>query len=93
MKTMLKLTLDLTDEQVKQLPAGAVVRHVGEQRGNITLWFESDFDLMDRKDSEGLESRRFLIRGTGHPIPDGVAYLGTVPMASFVWHVFEQATA
>lgn len=90
MNTILKATFDgLADELIKQLPLGSVIRHVGEQRGSITLWFETDFDLMDRTDDAALETRRFLIRGTGHPIPDGATYLGTVPMASFVWHVFE----
>lgn len=88
--TMLKITFeDLRDEVVKQMPKGSVIRHVGEQHGRITLWFETDLDLMDRKDDAALETRRFAVRGTGHPIPNGAVHLGTVPMSSFVWHVFE----
>jgi hypothetical protein len=92
--TMLKVTFeDLADEHVKPMPVGSVIRHVGVQNGRITLWFETNLNLMDRKDDEGLESRRFAVRGTGHPIPEGATYLGTVQMTPFVWHVFERARA
>jgi hypothetical protein len=93
--TILKVTFeDLRDEVVKPMPKGSVIRFVGEQRGRITLWFETDFDLMDRTDKDDvLESRRFFVVGTGHPIPEGATYLGTVPMASFVWHIFERVSA
>lgn len=88
--TMLKVTFDdLRPHVAKPMPTGAVIRHVGEQRGQITLWFETDLNLMDRKDAEGLEVRRFTVLRTGDPIPEGATYLGTVPMSSFVWHVFE----
>lgn len=91
--TILKVTFDdLSDEQVKQMPAGATIRYVGEQRGRITLWFETDLDLMDRTDAEGLETRRFAVRATGYPIPEGATYLGTVPMSSMVWHIFERVS-
>lgn len=90
MKTILKTTFEgFTEIQDKTLPAGAAIRHVGEERGLITVWFEADFDLIDRKDDEGLETRRFAIVGTGQPIPGGASYLATVPMASLTWHVFE----
>lgn len=94
-KTMLKVTFeDLAPEVGKLLPKGAVIRHVGEQRGRITLWFEADFDLMDRNDADATELRHFVIAGTGHPISEefGTTYLGTVPMASLVWHVFERVS-
>lgn len=93
MNTILKVTLDLANMVVKQLPKGAVIRHVGEQRGLIVLWFETDFDLMDREGSVSVEERRFFMLGDGNPIPEGAVYLGTVPMASFVRHVFEQVSA
>lgn len=90
MRTILKVTFEgFTEVQDKQLPAGSVIRHVGEVRGLITMWFETDFGIMDRKDGEELETRRFVILGTGHPIPEGADYLATVPMASLVWHLFE----
>jgi hypothetical protein len=92
--TMLKVTFeDLADEHVKPMPVGSVIRHVGVQNGRITLWFETDFDLMGREGSDHTETRRFAVRGTGHPIPEGATYLGTVQMTPFVWHVFERASA
>lgn len=94
-KTMLKTTFeDVAPSVGKLLPKDAVIRHVGEQRGQLTIWFETDFDLMDRDDGESTELRHFIIRRTGDPIPEefGTTYLGTVPMASVVWHVFEQVS-
>ena len=40
-----------------------------------------------------MELRTFLVKGTGHPLPDrGLRYVGTVQEAGgrLVWHVFEQ---
>lgn len=94
MNTILKVTFeDRRDQVVKQVPKGSVIRFVGEQHGRITLWFETDFDLMDRTDKDDmLESRRFFVVGTGHPIPEGVTYLGTVSMDSSAWHIFERVS-
>ena len=33
--------------------------------------------------------RRFIIRGTGHPIPLDATHIGTVLHGPFVWHLFE----
>ena len=87
---MLKVTFgDFREETVKPLPKGAQIRHVGQQRGDIVVWFEADLGLMDQKDAEGVEMRRFLVVATGDPIPDGAVYLGTVTPSTLVWHIFE----
>ena len=88
--TMLKVTFaDFRAVTSKPMPKGAVIRHVGHQRGDIVLWFETDLDLMDQKDAEGVETRRFAVVATGDPIPDGATYLGTEVPSTLVWHVFE----
>lgn len=94
MKTMLKVTFaDFREVATKQLPKGAVIRHVGQQRGDIVVWFETDLDLMDQKDAESVETRQFAVIATGDPIPDGAVYLGTVVPSTLVWHIFELVSA
>lgn len=94
MKTILKVTLDDVDsESIKPLPRGAVLRRVGEQHGRIVVWFEADYDLMDRADGDNIEQRRLSIRGTGHPIPEDASYVGTVQIGAFVWHIFDRGAA
>lgn len=34
--------------------------------------------------------RTFYIVGTGHPIPKGTEHVGSVLMAPYKWHVFEE---
>lgn len=88
--TMLKITFeDYRAVTAKQMPKDAQIRHVGQQRGDIVVWFETDLDLMDRKGAEGVEERRFAVLATGDPIPEGAVYLGTVVPSALVWHVFE----
>jgi hypothetical protein len=38
---------------------------------------------------EVTERRTFHVIGTGWPVPEGAAYVGTVINPAFVWHVFE----
>ena len=71
-------------ETTLDLPIGAVVRHVHEQSGAVTIWIEGAFDTPVRK------SRTFVWVGTGHPIAyEERQYLGSVHVDQFVWHVFE----
>jgi hypothetical protein len=93
-KTILKVTLDeMASESIKPMPRGAVIRKVGEQHQMIVVWFETDYDLMDRTDGENVEQRRFSIRGTGQPLPEDGVYLGTVKVGLTEWHVFDRGAA
>jgi hypothetical protein len=88
--TMFKVTFsDYREVTVEPMPKGSQIRHVGHVRGDIVVWFEADLDLMDRKDAEDVEERRFAVVATGDPIPEGATYLGTVIPSTLVWHVFE----
>lgn len=50
------------------------------------IWIEVDTDF-------AMEERRFGFFGTGHPIPEGWAYVGTAHSAGgFVWHVYAVPT-
>lgn len=77
-----------------QMPVGAEIVRFGiqyvagdctkpEQRqGHPTVWA-----LVD--DQAALETRRFGVVGTGHPLPDGAIYIDSYDAEPFVWHVVE----
>lgn len=72
-----------------QMPVGAEIVRLGMQglthgqaRLTPTLWALCD-------DEVAQEQRRFQVVGTGHPLPDGAAYIGSWDAAPFVWHVVE----
>jgi hypothetical protein len=50
----------------------------------IEFWAEHD-------DTLPAVPRTFAIVGTGHPVPDGAAYVGTAPRTreGLVWHLYE----
>lgn len=64
-----------------EMPLGADVVHVGVQNGEIVLWARVDTELE-------IVTRYFVIIETGDPEPHG-AYVGTVQIEQYVWHVFE----
>jgi hypothetical protein len=80
--------LSLLDEPTLSMPEGAEVLSVGPPRGYLT-----ELDLWALVEPENVEKeRRFLIVGTGNPIPDGLGrFIGTVTMNSgvHIFHVFE----
>jgi hypothetical protein len=66
------------------------ILHVGYQEPagwldaeRVTFWFEHEdereFDMV----------RKFKVVGTGHPVPSGMEYVGTVKSTrGLVWHLF-----
>ena len=82
MKTVYKYSL--RSRASVELPAGAVVLHVGlDPQGQGAFWAFVDTD-------NDTETRRFVVTGTGHPVPDGLEFLGTYVEGPFVWHAWEQ---
>ena len=71
-----------TEEQTVAIPHGGIIRHVAMQNGEICLWVEVEI-------YQGHDHRRFAIHGTGHDIPEGEVWRGTVFDGPFVWHVYE----
>ena len=65
------------------LPCGAQVRHFGMQEGVPFLWAEVD-------PTAPLETRFFILFGTGQDIPAGGVYHGTVHHGAYVWHLYEE---
>lgn len=66
----------LTDDPVQFEPL-PLSRGVG-------FWAEHNSDKPERL-------RKFIIVGTGHPIPEGAVYVGTPPRTEhgLVWHLYE----
>jgi hypothetical protein len=69
------------------MPKGARILHVGHPSPLaivVTFWAEVD-------PAAEIESREFLVFGTGHPIPDGYGYVGTDDSAGdLIWHLYER---
>ncbi len=83
MKTIWKYKLE-TSVSLPSLfiPEGARFLHMDYQRDDLCLWFEVDV-------TAERDFRTFQVIGTGHPVPEGGTYLGTVQQPPYVWHVYE----
>jgi hypothetical protein len=90
MKTIFKYQLLIVDSQTIEMPKGAQILHADMVTGEfdtIYLWAIVNSDAKS-------ERRRFLVRGTGHPLTeneDGESHIATVldRTSGFVWHIFE----
>ena len=74
------------DVFTRQMPRGATILSIAEQRGDVCMWAEVDPEAPK-------ETRRFRLAGTGHPMPadEKRRFIGTVLSrnGSFVFHLFE----
>lgn len=86
MKSIYKYTLLTTDETILDLPLNSEILSVKEQLGDICIWVKVDLG------ESTLESRKFVIYGTGHKIDkDNLKFIDTVLLfnSGLVLHVFE----
>ena len=87
MKSIYKYTLlTTTDETILDLPLNSEILSVKEQLGDICIWVKVDLG------ESTLESRKFVIYGTGHKIDkDNLKFIDTVLLfnSGLVLHVFE----
>ena len=81
-----KIPLSFDSATRVALSTCAVVRHVAVQDRRICLWIE-----VDARENIAKCERVFTIFGTGHELPEGAEYCGTVMLEPFVWHVYELA--
>jgi hypothetical protein len=82
MKTIHKYIIDITDEQLIQIPEEAEILHAGlDPRGYPCLWARVDTD-------KPFESVKIIVAGTGNPLPEVGRHLGSFTQNFFVWHVF-----
>ncbi len=68
------------------MPVGAKALSVHAQNNEICLWAEVDTDAEK-------ESRKFVVVGTGHPVPvEAGAFIGSALLngGELVFHVFER---
>lgn len=84
MSAVWKFTMRFADGEqlVRTMPFGAIPVRFGMQGGVPTLWC-----LVNERNSA--QDRRFVIVGTGHPVPNGCEYIGTCDDGPLVWHAFE----
>ena len=87
MKTIWKYTFEITDLFSLDLPRHASILHVDMQLGRACMWV-----LVDTSEQK-IVRRNFLVAGTGHRLPDDVAWqwVATFQNPPHVWHLFELA--
>ena len=78
-----KFTLEFGDSPEIEMPRGARPIHadVNAEAGRVIVWAVVD-------PTAPLVKREFVMRGTGHPLPDVGAHVATVQDGPFVWHIF-----
>ena len=82
--TIWKFDLETTDQQVIQMPQGAMILSVQTQRGYPRMWA-----LVNPAAEMG--GRKINIHGTGHDVTEGGAFIGTYQLSggALVFHVFD----
>lgn len=86
MQTIYKYPLEITDEQIIEMPAMSQILTVQMQNGVPCIWVMVE-------PIEGLPDRKAVIEifGTGHPISKGNReYIGTFQTEVLVFHVFQR---
>lgn len=84
MRTIWKHTLRFSggEQLVLVMPRHSVPVHFGMQNGAPTLWCECD-------PAAPVEDRRFVVAGTGYPLPEKGLHIGSCQDGEFVWHAYE----
>ena len=90
MFTIYKYPIELMDESTLELPAHSKPVSVGlDPQGQLCLW------AVVQPDVPSTCTWGVCVIGTGHPVPDEIAQVGTdwiiagrVNQGPFVWHVF-----
>lgn len=87
MKTIYKYTLNITDEQVIDIPQRGIIRSIQIQGSDIRMWVEVDEDCLT-VDKIKLKIKCF---GTGHQFDsENLVYLATVvDNSGMVWHFYQ----
>lgn len=85
-RTIWKFPLEITREQVIDLPKDAYILSVQAQDGVPTIWAKVD-------PSADVVPTTIVLRGTGQPFDaadDEDYHIGTVQIDGDVWHAFER---
>lgn len=85
-RTIWKFAVPVDDAVAIKMPKGARLLTVQAQGAEMCLWAEVNTEAPEEK-------RYFAIFGTGNPMPREMgysdAYVGTVQIGRFVWHLYE----
>ena len=86
MPTIWKFPIPVEDRFAIEMPRDAEVLHIEAQHNHGWMWARV---APERK----LEVRRFLLRGTGHPVDMECRHLGSFMLndGALVFHVFEES--
>lgn len=87
-QTVYKYPVPVEDEFTLEMPCGSHILCVQTQRDEAQIWAIVE-------PAAEPEERRFALRGTGHPVDDGLAgsnYIGTFQLdgGTLVFHLFER---
>ena len=77
-----KFPIKVTDEQHISIPKYPEFLSVQFQGDELCIWAVVEPENEKKK-------HRIRVVGTGHPLPEGCIYIGTVQDRPYVWHVFE----
>ena len=85
-RRVFKYEVPAETEFILEMPTGAKVLHVAEQGMGVCLWALVDPEVFV------FEDRRFVVRGTGHLVPENVDWVGTWLQdgGRFVFHLFQE---
>lgn len=84
MRTIWKFPFEIVDDFEVEMPRDAEFLSAQLQGGVPTVWFSVE-------PAKAKVTRRFKIVGTGHGYPSqDLAFLATLQMPPFVWHLFEK---
>ena len=83
MKTVWKFPLDLNRLSYVRMPTGYEILKIDCQDDQPMIWALVDPEAP-------MDTHGFLIRGTGHPVPDGMGHIASFFQGPFVWHVFQR---
>ena len=84
-RTIWKFVLAFGDEPEIEMPKGAQPIHadIDSQAGVVEIWAVVN-------PAAPFAIRRFILRGTGHPLPSVGPHIATVKDGPFVWHLFNE---
>lgn len=93
MKTIWKYRIPYFErtEESFDIPVGGAIVHVAREKTGsvqdyVSFWVEVNT-------TAPTERRSFVIIGTGHPIPTGTVYRGTVIAPPLVIHLYERTSS
>jgi hypothetical protein len=80
MRSVYRFEVPVDDKDHTHTLTGKVV-HVGCRRPQVVEFWAIHVEELHARE------HRFRVIGTGHPIPDGLVYVGTALDEPFVWHL------